>query len=123
MDRCFSRSLVLIGALCEEVRQIQSTRFDVETTRAQRLGQFELGLAGIVCLILCVVTWFGHKMATFMRRSEMQSIDYKGQIEAISKSQMVIEFNMDGTISKANDKFLRAMNTGCSGRNSTEANS
>lgn len=107
MDRCFSRSLVLIGALCEEVRQIQSTRFDSETSRAHRLGNFEFALAGVVCLILCVVTWYGHKMADFMRRSETRSTDYK--VQAISKSQMMIEFEMDGTITTANDNFLGAM--------------
>ena len=37
---------------------------------------------------------------------EALHIDYKGQIEAISKSQAVIEFNMDGTIINANENFL-----------------
>ena len=32
-----------------------------------------------------------------------------GQIEAINKSQAVIEFEMDGTILRANDNFLNAM--------------
>lgn len=36
-------------------------------------------------------------------------VDYKGQIEAISKSQAVIEFNLDGSIIRANDNFLNAM--------------
>jgi len=35
--------------------------------------------------------------------------DYAGEIAAIDKSRAVIEFNMDGTIIKANDNFLRAM--------------
>tara|TARA_R110002095_G_scaffold214531_1_gene206747 strand:+ start:81912 stop:85742 length:3831 start_codon:yes stop_codon:yes gene_type:complete len=35
--------------------------------------------------------------------------DYEGQIEAISESQMVIEFEMDGTIIKANKNFLDTM--------------
>ena len=35
--------------------------------------------------------------------------DYAGQIAAISKSQAVIEFNLDGTIIAANDNFLRVM--------------
>ena len=35
--------------------------------------------------------------------------DFAGQIEAISKSQAVIEFEMDGTIIRANDRFLDAM--------------
>ena len=33
-------------------------------------------------------------------------IDYKGQVEAIGRSQAVIEFNLDGTIITANDNFL-----------------
>ncbi len=36
-------------------------------------------------------------------------IDYKGQVEAIGRSQAVIEFNMDGTIINANENFLSAM--------------
>lgn len=35
--------------------------------------------------------------------------DYEGQIEAISKSQMVIEFEMDGTIITANENLLKTM--------------
>ncbi len=35
--------------------------------------------------------------------------DFSGQLDAISKSQAVIEFNMDGTIITANDNFLNAM--------------
>ena len=37
---------------------------------------------------------------------KMKLNDYIGQIEAINKSSAVIEFNMDGTIIKANDNFL-----------------
>src|SRR5690348_13171681 len=40
---------------------------------------------------------------------QMMLTDYRGQIEAISKSQAVIEFNMDGTIIRANDNFLNVM--------------
>ncbi|MCC6598871.1 MAG: PAS domain-containing methyl-accepting chemotaxis protein [Alphaproteobacteria bacterium] len=35
--------------------------------------------------------------------------DVNGQIEAIGKSQAVIEFNMDGTILTANENFLKAV--------------
>ena len=35
--------------------------------------------------------------------------DYEGQIQAISKAQAVIEFNLDGTIITANDNFLNAL--------------
>ncbi len=35
--------------------------------------------------------------------------DYKGQVEAIGRAQAVIEFDLDGTIRTANDKFLSAL--------------
>ncbi|HKN24637.1 MAG TPA: PAS domain-containing protein [Candidatus Acidoferrum sp.] len=35
--------------------------------------------------------------------------DYAGQVAAIHKSREVVEFNMDGTIITANDKFLTAL--------------
>jgi len=41
--------------------------------------------------------------------SDLQSMDLKGQIEAINKAQAVIEFNMDGTIITANENFLATL--------------
>ena len=38
-----------------------------------------------------------------------QNADFAGQIEAIGKSQAMIEFKMDGTIIAANDRFLSTM--------------
>ena len=40
---------------------------------------------------------------------EQANVEYKNQIAAISKSQAVIEFRMDGTVLFANENFLRAM--------------
>ena len=40
---------------------------------------------------------------------QRQMADFAGQVAAIRKSQAVIEFNMDGTVIDANDKFLRAL--------------
>ncbi len=34
--------------------------------------------------------------------------NYRGQVEAINRSQMMIEFNLDGTIIQANDNYLLA---------------
>jgi methyl-accepting chemotaxis protein len=48
------------------------------------------------------------KFATDITRRKEQTVDYEGQINAISKSQAVIQFNMDGTIITANDNFLNA---------------
>jgi len=46
---------------------------------------------------------------TQLRDQEVMNSDYSGQIEAIGKSQAVIEFNMDGTIIQANDNFLNTV--------------
>ncbi|NBO17622.1 MAG: PAS domain S-box protein [Proteobacteria bacterium] len=39
----------------------------------------------------------------------MIELNFVGQIDAISKSQAVIEFNMDGTVITANENFLNAL--------------
>lgn len=49
------------------------------------------------------------KYATDVTRQKLQSADYEGQIAAISKSQAVISFNLDGTILDANENFLQAL--------------
>tara|TARA_R110002167_G_scaffold13061_8_gene55257 strand:+ start:251 stop:2530 length:2280 start_codon:yes stop_codon:yes gene_type:complete len=49
------------------------------------------------------------KIATDITAQRTQAADYEGQIEAISKSQAVIEFNMDGVIQTANEAFLSTM--------------
>src|SRR3954469_13536123 len=41
--------------------------------------------------------------------SEEEMSDLLGKIAAIGKSQAVIEFQLDGTILTANDKFLRSL--------------
>ncbi len=46
------------------------------------------------------------KFATDITAQKLKNFDYEGQIAAIHKSQAVIEFNLDGTITKANDNFL-----------------
>ena len=46
---------------------------------------------------------------TSMSAAARMNLDYKGQIEAIGKSQAVIEFEMDGTILTANDNFLKIL--------------
>jgi PAS domain S-box-containing protein len=41
------------------------------------------------------------------REKQDAEANYRGQIEAINRSQMMIEFHMDGTIIKANENYLR----------------
>jgi methyl-accepting chemotaxis protein len=49
------------------------------------------------------------KFATDVTEQKLQTANLAGQIDAIGKSQAVIEFNMDGTIITANSNFLGAV--------------
>ncbi|CAN5235578.1 PAS domain S-box protein [soil metagenome] len=49
------------------------------------------------------------KIATDVTKARLDAADYEGQLQAISKSQAIIEFNMDGTIVTANDNFLNTL--------------
>ncbi len=49
------------------------------------------------------------KFATDVTAQKLKNADLSGQLEAIGKSQAVIEFNLDGTIITANDNFLATL--------------
>ncbi len=50
------------------------------------------------------------KFATDITAQKLKTADFHGQIDAIGKSQGVIEFGMDGTVLNANPNFLSAIN-------------
>ena len=49
------------------------------------------------------------KVATDITRQIAEGADRRGQIEAITKSQAMIAFDLDGTVTDANENFLRAV--------------
>lgn len=49
------------------------------------------------------------KYATDVTAQKLKNADFSGQIDAIRKSQAVIEFSIDGTVLDANDNFLHAL--------------
>jgi methyl-accepting chemotaxis protein len=49
------------------------------------------------------------KFATDITASKLTAAENNGKMEAISKAQAVIEFNLDGTILTANDNFLKTV--------------
>ncbi len=52
------------------------------------------------------------KFATDITASKQKNAEFEGKTNAISKSQAVIEFNLDGTIITANENFLSTMGYG-----------
>ncbi|MGE3610398.1 MAG: PAS domain-containing protein [Bacteriovoracaceae bacterium] len=49
------------------------------------------------------------KFASDITEQKIKNLDFEGQLAAVSKTQAVIEFNLDGTIIKANDNFLNTL--------------
>lgn len=49
------------------------------------------------------------KFATDITERKMKASEYEGKINAVSKSQAMIEFNLDGTIITANSNFLKTV--------------
>ncbi|MGV3710125.1 MAG: methyl-accepting chemotaxis protein [Gemmatimonas sp.] len=49
------------------------------------------------------------KFATDITAQKLRNADFEGQLQAISKAQAVIEFNLDGTIITANQNFLSTL--------------
>ncbi|GAB2176404.1 methyl-accepting chemotaxis protein [Dongia sp. agr-C8] len=49
------------------------------------------------------------KYATDVSKQKAEYADLRGKVDAISRSQAVIEFNLDGTIITANDNFLKTL--------------
>lgn len=49
------------------------------------------------------------KLANDITKAKLESANFSGQIEAIGKSQAVIEFDLNGTILSANDNFLKTI--------------
>ncbi|MGH1559681.1 PAS domain-containing protein [Caulobacter segnis] len=77
----------LTGAYSATIR-IGSLAFDLLVTPQQQGGK----------VVGFVVEWADAK-------ARLLNVDYAAQIAAISRSQAVIEFNVDGTIINANDNF------------------
>lgn len=49
------------------------------------------------------------KFATDITQQKLESADIAGKLNALQRSQAIIEFSLDGTILDANDNFLNAM--------------
>jgi methyl-accepting chemotaxis protein len=49
------------------------------------------------------------KFANDVTEANRRNADFKGQVAAIGRVQSVVEFGLDGTITNANDNFLKAM--------------
>lgn len=52
------------------------------------------------------------KFATDITEQKLKNAEFEGKVNAISKAQAMIEFDLDGTISNANENFLKTFGYG-----------
>lgn len=84
-----------------------ATRTEAEVAEYITYSTWFLLLSGLgIVATVCALSWW-------LRRSvveqEARNLDFAAKMEAISKAQAVIEFNMDGTVATANDNFLNGV--------------
>lgn len=49
------------------------------------------------------------KLSRDVTQQKLQKVNYEGQLDAINKSQAIVEFDMEGTILHANEQFLKTV--------------
>jgi len=59
-------------------------------------------------VVVAHISRFFDLLSTAQQANRDAAANYRGQIEAFDRSQMMIEFNMDGTIILANENYLQA---------------
>ena len=97
--------LVSISVTLIEITHLNDNIVDIKE-RLSFLGTLQWVLLIIGILLACFATFSWLK-----RKSHVNNLiqELRAALNAISKSQAIIEFNMDGTIITANDKFLNAV--------------
>ncbi len=93
-------------------RQLLATTESLPYQTDIRVGDLQFAL-NVTAIVDVKGNYIGNALewsdVSELRKKEAMNADYSAQIDAISKSQAVIEFNMDGTIIKANDNFLNTV--------------
>jgi methyl-accepting chemotaxis protein len=109
-DHAFSEALKKpLGEMADSFDTVlQQSQADMTTgTRSLNLTLLLTTVAELVIGIL-VAAFFTRDVAAAAVAEKVAAAEFSGQIEAIGKSQAVIEFKMDGTVVTANENFLKA---------------
>jgi methyl-accepting chemotaxis protein len=110
-DHAFSEALKKpLGEMADSFDTVlQQSRDDMSSgTRSLNLTLLFTTFAGLVIGVF-VAVFVIRDVAAAAVAEKAASADFSGQIAAIGKSQAVIEFQMDGTVVTANEKFLEAL--------------
>ena len=73
MDRKNAGVSVELAAAASRVREIQREHFAEQIAAAASLRRFEFVIGGLIILMVCFVTLYGHKIAQEMKRADEES--------------------------------------------------
>ena len=106
-EAILGQSVDLFHAVPERQRQLLS-----DPSNLPHRAEITIGSEMLVLNVSAVVDDDGEYLGPMVAwdiitEEKLRNADYQGQVEAISRSQAVIEFDMDGTIRTANENFLK----------------
>ena len=85
--------------------QTNSNRLTAESTHSTRIWTMTAVGISMLAMVLAFSFWLQRSIA----KTEKALLENDGKINAIGKSQAIIEFSMDGTILTANENFLTTL--------------
>ncbi|MGB7326503.1 MAG: PAS domain-containing methyl-accepting chemotaxis protein [Rubripirellula sp.] len=106
LDDDFKAHFAAINRVVERNKEIEAedqAHASATVTSRSRL------LLGVAFLVLCGVAGFTVWLRRGIIVQEEKNLDFKGQLTAINRSQAVIEFDLEGNITNANENFLKTV--------------
>lgn len=97
------------AAMMDVVEHVNKLEEETQASADRQVATNSWTLCFIGFVVLGFVVAFSWWIRSGVARQEAINLDYAGQIAAISRSQGVIEFDMDGNVRTANENFLKTM--------------
>ena len=97
------------AAMMDVVEHVNKMEADKQAQADAFVASSSWFLCVVGLVVLGLVVGFSWWIRSGVARQEAINLDYAGQIAAISRSQAIIEFDMDGNVITANDNFLKTM--------------
>ncbi len=98
-------------AMMDVVEHVNQMEVDTQAKADQLVASNSWSLCIIGFIVMSCVIGFSWWIRGGVARQEAVNLDFAGQIAAISRSQAVIEFDMNGTVCYANENFLKTWAT------------
>ncbi len=87
MDRKYARVSIELNDAAAKVRAIQANHFTEQIAEAAFLRKFEFLIGGFICLMVCFVTLYGHKLAKNIKSAEEDRMALSNQLRQAQKME------------------------------------